>query len=187
MRCDDCDKTGRSILSKRDTVFVSTPGGQASSTQRTTHSFPTRALLLLPFPWRHQLPLKQLAIGWLDGQVSAWSVMDTLQENASTCTCSNQGVHKQPITTMLWNPSGTRLVTGDKVLPQKCCRCHQAALQELLPMGSSQGSVNECQTGYSCAWALTLWKLKLQVCAIGTTTSYVNLYPRSAYSLPLQR
>lgn len=55
-----------------------------------------------------------LAVGWMDGQVSAWSVMETLQENASACTCSNQGVHKQPITVMLWNPSGTRLVTGDK-------------------------------------------------------------------------
>ncbi|CAN0359662.1 unnamed protein product, partial [Hapterophycus canaliculatus] len=55
-----------------------------------------------------------LAVGWIDGQVSTWNVMETLQENASTCACSNQGVHKQPITVVLWNPSGTRLVTGDK-------------------------------------------------------------------------
>lgn len=40
--------------------------------------------------------------------------MESLQENASTCACSNQGVHKQSITVILWNPSGTRLVTGDK-------------------------------------------------------------------------
>ena len=59
--------------------------------------------------------LQLLAVGWVDGQVSTWNVMESLQENASTCACSNQGVHKQPITVVLWNPSGTRLVTGDKV------------------------------------------------------------------------
>lgn len=58
--------------------------------------------------------LKLLAVGWADGQVSTWNVMESLQENASTCACSNQGVHKQPITVIIWNPSGTRLVTGDK-------------------------------------------------------------------------
>ncbi|CAM9668740.1 unnamed protein product, partial [Ectocarpus sp. 12 AP-2014] len=55
-----------------------------------------------------------LAIGWVDGQVSTWNVMEPLQEDTSICACSNQGVHKQPITVVLWNPSGTRLVTGDK-------------------------------------------------------------------------
>ena len=58
---------------------------------------------------------KLLAIGWQDGQVSTWNVMESLQENSSSCACSNQGVHKQPITALIWNPSGTRLVTGDKV------------------------------------------------------------------------
>lgn len=56
-----------------------------------------------------------LAIGWTDGQVSTWSVMEPLQENASPCTSSNQGIHRQSVTVLLWNPSGTRLVTGDKV------------------------------------------------------------------------
>lgn len=71
----------------------------------------------MPFLPPSQFPavfLQLLAIGWVDGQVSTWNVMESLQENASICACSNQGVHKQAITVIIWNPSGTRLVTGDK-------------------------------------------------------------------------
>lgn len=60
-----------------------------------------------------------LVIGWMDGQVSTWNVMDTLQGNLSMCACSNQGVHKKPLTVMMWNPSGTRLTTGDKARAKK--------------------------------------------------------------------
>lgn len=91
--------------------FVIAPSIRSSlteSTLRTNHVFH-------PHPNRYTRVRKILAIGWHDGQVSAWNVMEALQENTSSCACSNQGVHKQSITAMLWNPSGTRLITGDKV------------------------------------------------------------------------
>ncbi|CAM9286859.1 unnamed protein product [Discosporangium mesarthrocarpum] len=57
---------------------------------------------------------KTIGVGWSDGQVSVWNVMEPLPESPSVCTCANFSVHRLPVTFLLWNPAGTRLVTGDK-------------------------------------------------------------------------
>ncbi|CAM9713946.1 unnamed protein product, partial [Choristocarpus tenellus] len=56
---------------------------------------------------------KILGVGWTDGQVSIWNVMEPLRKSASVCTCANLSIHRLPVTLLIWNQSGTRLVTGD--------------------------------------------------------------------------
>jgi WD40 repeat protein len=54
----------------------------------------------------------------LSGMVSCWSVDGKTKPSS---TFSNNVQHTSTITVLKWNPSGKRLVTGDKVKDQSLC------------------------------------------------------------------
>jgi intraflagellar transport protein 140 len=60
---------------------------------------------------------KTLAAGWSDGQISVWNPLSDISssslENRSCCLSANSDVHSTVIVFMLWNPTGSRLISGD--------------------------------------------------------------------------